>query len=255
MKVETLKDLTVQNIDEIYIVNSPRGRKFTMENRKYMGLTFCKSGKITYFQNGKEFVSCETSAVILPMGASYTLYGNKNGEFPLINFYCTGFEFEEITVIPLRNPESYIKQFEKMYSLFPHKQNRLSVLSNFYSMINNLSKEGSAQNCLLSPALDYIEKNYSDVNISNLSLSKLCNISEVYFRKTFTLAKGMSPKQYLIEIRLERSKQLLTENKLSIGEIAEQCGFSSVYHFCRIFKQKIGITPTEYRNQNIKYGI
>ena len=50
--------------------------------------------------------------------------------------------------------------------------------------------------------------------------------------------------------RSAEAKQLLAENALKIGAVAQQCGFSNSYHFCRLFKEKTALTPTEYRRQN-----
>jgi AraC-like DNA-binding protein len=53
----------------------------------------------------------------------------------------------------------------------------------------------------------------------------------------------------------ETMKALLTEGTEKIGAVAEACGFSSPYHFCRIFREKTGLTPTAYRQQNRIYTI
>ncbi|MFQ9800805.1 MAG: helix-turn-helix domain-containing protein [Clostridia bacterium] len=44
----------------------------------------------------------------------------------------------------------------------------------------------------------------------------------------------------------KRAKSLLTNGTHTITSISEECGFSSLYHFCRVFKDKTGMTPTEY---------
>ena len=46
------------------------------------------------------------------------------------------------------------------------------------------------------------------------------------------------------------AKQLLSEGQKKISAIAEECGFSSTYHFCRSFKERVGTTPSEFRSQN-----
>ena len=63
----------------------------------------------------------------------------------------------------------------------------------------------------------------------------------------FTQNFGVSPKQYLIDMRIKLAKQLLLEDEKLISDIAESCGFGSVYHFSRTFKQATGMSPTEYR--------
>lgn len=53
----------------------------------------------------------------------------------------------------------------------------------------------------------------------------------------------------------ETMKALLTEGTEKIGAVAKACGFSSPYHVCRIFREKTGLTPTAYRQQNRIYTI
>lgn len=90
---------------------------------------------------------------------------------------------------------------------------------------------------------------------SYAELALKCNISEVYFRRIFTKHYNMTLKQFLIDIRINKSKQLLSEGALKINAIAVKCGFSNQYHFCRVFKEKTGLTPTEYMRQYTVYQI
>ena len=68
--MNTLNGITVTDIKQLFIVSSPRGRKEEIRNRKSYGLSFCSEGKITYEMNGKQAVSDEYHAVILPKGQS-----------------------------------------------------------------------------------------------------------------------------------------------------------------------------------------
>ena len=61
----------------------------------------------------------------------------------------------------------------------------------------------------------------------------------------------MSPKQFILELRIQRAKQLLGEVRLKISAIADACGFGDAYHFSQIFKKRTGYTPTEYRERNV----
>ena len=92
-------------------------------------------------------------------------------------------------------------------------------------------------------------------DITNKNLAEICNISEIYFRKLFLKAYGVTPKQYIIDTRIKRAKQFLSDGNLKVISVAEECGFSNQYHFSRIFKEKTGVTPTDYGKENRIYKI
>lgn len=246
---DTLNKITVTDIKELFTVFSPRGRKEKIANRRSYGLSFCSEGIITYELNGEYTISDKSHAVILPKGQSYSLYGNKSGVFPVINFDCKNFLCDKIVSIPLQNVNPYIHEYEKMKSLSLFSKNRTEIMSIFYGMLYRLSTENSVESIIL-PAVTYIENNYRRPEISNSELAKKCNISEVYLRKKFAEIYNTTPKQFIIDIRINRAKQLLSEGILKVGSISEECGFSNQFHFCRLFKEKTGLTPTEYMKQN-----
>ena len=247
--MNTLNGITVTDIKQLFIVSSPRGRKEEIRNRKSYGLSFCSEGKITYEMNGKQAVSDEYHAVILPKGMSYSLYGNKSGIFPVINFDCKEFLCDEVISLPIQSADTYIKDFEKMKALSLFEENRAKMMSVFYNILHRLSTESSVRSVII-PAIRYIESNYQNPKLSNAELAEKCNISEVYFRKIFTENYKTTPKQFIVDIRINKAKQLLSDGLIKVGAVAEQCGFSNQYHFCRLFKEKTGITPTEYMKQN-----
>ena len=252
--MNTLNKITVTDIKQLFTVSSPRGRKEEIRNRKSYGLSFCYEGKITYEMGGNQAVSDEKHAVILPKGRSYSLYGNKSGIFPVINFDCKDFLCDEVISLPIQSSDTYIKDFEKMKALSLFEENRAKMMSIFYNILHRLSTESSVHNVIL-PALRYIESNYQNPKLSNAELAEQCNISEVYFRKIFTETYKTTPKQFIVDIRINKAKQLLSDGFLNIGAVAEECGFSNQYHFCRLFKEKTGFTPSEYLKRNRIYKI
>jgi len=56
-------------------------------------------------------------------------------------------------------------------------------------------------------------------------------------------------------MRIQKAKSLLTNGTHTITAVSEECGFSSLYHFCRAFKEKTGMTPTEYAKDSKIYQI
>jgi AraC family transcriptional regulator len=85
---------------------------------------------------------------------------------------------------------------------------------------------------------------------SDLSLQALANesgYSRVHFVRMFRAATGSSPHSYLLNLKLERARELLRNPSMSLIDIALDCGFSSHSHMSRLFHKIVGVTPTAYR--------
>lgn len=248
-----IDNITITDIKDIMLVSSPKGRHARIENRHCYGLSFCIDGQITYTHNGQSIVSDKNCAVILPQGETYTLKGDKNGSFPVINFTCTEKLCDTVISFPIQNAASYISDFKKLRALSLFDGNRAEMMSIFYRILNSLSHEGSACKTIM-PAVKYIEENYCNPDISNAFLAELCNISEIYFRRLFKEHYKTTPRQFIIDIRIKKAEQLLCEGRLKIYAVAEKCGFTNQYHFSEQFKEKTGLTPSEYMklNKNLK---
>ncbi len=253
--INALNKMIVTNIEKPIVVHSEKGRYFEMNNRRSFGLSVCISGQITYTMNGKTYVSNRNNAILLPQGGSYSLYGDKEGLFPVVNFKCENYNSNEIVILPLKNPKSCLNDFETLKDLFLHSENHLKIYSTFYELLNKITCENSDSYNPLRSVIQYIEENHSDTELSNTKLAQKMGISEVYLRKLFITHQNCTPKQYILNLRILKAKQMLTETSHSVTHISEECGFSSLYYFCRAFKEKTTMTPTEYANLNKIYEI
>ena len=87
---------------------------------------------------------------------------------------------------------------------------------------------------------------------SDLSLQALANesgYSRVHFVRMFKAATGSSPHNYLLNLKLERARELLKNPSMSLIDIALDCGFSSHSHMSRLFHKFVGVTPSAYRRR------
>lgn len=243
-----LQAVTVTDIKSVITVYSPRGRRTRIEQRATYGLSLCIDGKITYTQNGVNYTEDRAHAVILPEGQSYSLKGDVDGYFPVINFSLLEPLCDTITVFEIQNSESLLKSYERLKKIFSSGGSRAKALSLLYDILGELSSQRSAG--IIDPAVKFINDSYHDPMLTNLMLAERCGISEVYFRKLFRSHFGVPPKQYILGVRLQRAKLSLIEDDKKIWQIAELCGFESNAHFCRIFKEQLGMTPSEYRKIN-----
>jgi AraC-like DNA-binding protein len=81
-------------------------------------------------------------------------------------------------------------------------------------------------------------------------MARSVNLSESHLQQLFKSVVGMSPIQYLQDLRLEKARELLENSFLQIREIGFRVGMSDQSHFIHDFKGKYGMTPSEYRRQH-----
>ena len=80
-------------------------------------------------------------------------------------------------------------------------------------------------------------------------LAKELSTSKTEIIRQFKKSYNVTPYQYLLKIKLDQAKIMLENETHSIVEIAEHLAFNNPYHFSEIFKEKVGLTPTEYRKK------
>ena len=93
---------------------------------------------------------------------------------------------------------------------------------------------------------EYIDDNI-DQRISGELLAGLANLSVCYFVRAFKQSMGVTPHDYLVRQRVERTKQLLAGSDMPLSEIALVAGFADQSHFARRFRQHVGMSPRDYR--------
>lgn len=111
----------------------------------------------------------------------------------------------------------------------------------------NLDMRSISSAFSVARAQHYIEQHFNE-EVTVERLAELAHISPSNFNKVFKKEVGLTPIEYLIEVRIEKSKTLLRRKDVPITEIAARCGFGSSAHFATSFKRLTKITPTKYRN-------
>lgn len=88
---------------------------------------------------------------------------------------------------------------------------------------------------------------HPEKDLSLKEMAETCGYSQSRFSSLYKEFFGTSPTNDLLNIRIEKAKRLLIYSSMQITEIAEEVGFSTVFHFSKFFKKTVGITPTEYK--------
>ena len=131
-----------------------------------------------------------------------------------------------------------------------------SLLYEFFAVLTkDIQMESVAQeskeSVYVRNAINYIRNNYAKgITVSDIA-EQVC-INRSYLYKLFEENLQMSPKEFLIQFRISRSKELLTVTELSIEGVAASCGYQDALVFSKAFKKIIGMSPSVYRKTHRK---
>lgn len=190
----------------------------------------------------------------LPKGSTYCIESIQSDGCYAINFDadldCEPFSLE------LKNNEKVLKLFKESARAWKTGDtfSEMTIIKSLYDIILQMAKEQQkkyvpkSQEVLILPAIEKIKHDFNKNDLSVAKLCSLCGISEVYFRRIFVNKFGVSPKEYIIDLRINYAKQLLNSKQFSVGETALLCGYSEECHFSREFKKRVGTTPKEYKH-------
>lgn len=99
----------------------------------------------------------------------------------------------------------------------------------------------------INRAIDFLREQYNEDH-SLEEVARLVHLSLYHFIRVFKVHIGKTPHEYLVDVKVEKARELLKFSNFCIAEICSLCGFKSPSHFATVFKRKMGISPSEYRN-------
>ena len=170
--------------------------------------------------------------------------------------------------ISINNPIFQINKssdFQETFSqLFHSYENSatmdLKALSAFYSMLSMIIEENGVKENPAAPvdqkdmyvneAIAFIRTNYFRP-IQIHEIAEHVNIDRKYLYKLFKDKTTHSPKQYLLDIRLNRADELLINTAMSVLEVANSVGYTDQFLFSKTYRRKKGCSPSEYRKQHL----
>ena len=93
--------------------------------------------------------------------------------------------------------------------------------------------------------MNYIQNNYAAIRISDVA--RYIGIHRSYLTNIFKKKIGLSPQEYLLQCKMNKSCEMLLETQLPIQEIARRVGYENPLTYSKIFKNFYGLSPKQYR--------
>ena len=197
-------------------------------------------------------------AIIIPPETAYRLCAVSEGTS------CYWMHFTGCDVLPLlqdcglplacpvsiRSIEPIALSFRQLFGMFAHQDNCFAVETagqclRLLAQMGRLSSEQSTGDTL-EEAVEYIHSHLSEP-LTVETLAERQGISVSSFYRAFVNHMGVSPKQYIVDVRLTTACTLLRETDDTVEAIAARCGYSDYRYFCWAFRKREGVTPSAYR--------
>lgn len=167
--------------------------------------------------------------------------------------------FDSVKPLPPHPILRKMNDSEKIYTCFCKVANLWSVkggasvecMAALYKLLATIrddttpAERADRSTTKLAAAEEYISGHFRDEYIDIAILSSISGMTPDYFRHRFQKAYGLPPLQYMMRLKLEEAKRLLSSGK-SVNETARLTGFNDANYFSRFFRDRTGVSPTEF---------
>ena len=217
-----------------------------VEPRYYAALSYRVKGSGVFKIGEKSFTVTEGDVLFIPADVAYEVDYSAS-ESIVANLPCCNYTEPEL--FSFKNPaegailfSELLEEWQKNHSVNRAKSMIYSILDKIDSA-QRLSDESSA----FALCLEYIEEHFCEPELDVTEVCRVGFISRSSLQREFFARYGISPKQYVIKLRMNKALRLLIENRLLIKEIAASCGFADEKYFSRAFGRHYGTSPSEMR--------
>ncbi len=133
-------------------------------------------------------------------------------------------------------------------------ENYLAQLSELMLILYRLCRisKKSGYPSEVEKCIRYMDENFAS-KVTLKQLGELSGYSAIHLHRMFLQSTGYTPHSYLTGIRIRHAKDLLADKSLTLEDISQKCGFSSLSHFKTVFKQHAGKTPGAFRREIESY--
>lgn len=260
---KTVESFHIQEIYTYYYQIRHSDYLFTGEEHSYWELTYIDNGRMVTEVDG---VAHELNSFDLMLYAPHQFHNQQAFEGTPCSYITIMFDMDLKDPAPFFNKvfhldkeahrilnnfmklaasehTSYTKDFllcylkELLITLLQPTKNEVPL--------TEIPIQQQSDNDLLNDIIKHINENI----FKPLAIEEICDtflISRSSLQTLFREQLNMAPKQYINELKLSKSKFMIKEGKYTISEITVALGFGSIHYFSRKFKQRYGITPTDY---------
>ncbi|RBW70784.1 response regulator [Bacillus taeanensis] len=184
-----------------------------------------------------------TERMLTPVKSKYLCFKLINNVFEYVQK-----EFDLNVESILEEKYVIYKQLNQLRSLEEIREWLISKISKLLDYLND--NQMSYKDKLIFDVKDYLKDNYCKI-ISLDDVADLFHISPAYLSSVFSKKVGVTMFEYIINMRINKSKELLRTTNYKISEICDQVGYENQRYFNQVFKKHVGTTPGKYRSKHL----
>ncbi|SFH00372.1 Helix-turn-helix domain-containing protein [Desulfotomaculum arcticum] len=122
----------------------------------------------------------------------------------------------------------------------------INLLRQVKSNLPSVTGRRYTENQSIHKAVDFLWECYKE-DFSLHDVARVANLSANQLIRSFKQETGKTPFDYLLDIKIQRAKEMLRLKQRTVTEICYACGFNNLSHFTTVFKRKVGVSPSKYR--------
>lgn len=254
--------LQVTRLHTFFYQERERAFLFPGESHSMLELNYVDQGYMHSVADGKDLLLEQGDMVLYASNQWHMQYANVDiaPRFVTFSFDVTGCDLSPLYNRVIRPPQQAVNLLQMMLWEWEHtdqfsKDMVISMLTQLLLLLQRSAQETAGkltasntlngENTIIRRAQQYIGEHIRD-KLTVPTVAKMVDVSPSYLTALFHKNLQISPGEYIRRIKLQESKQMIRENDMNFTEIAEQLQYSTVHHFSRQFKEKFGITPSEY---------
>ena len=255
--------LRVAGIYTFFYQEKEQGFLFPGESHHMPELTYVDQGSLHSVADGQDWLLHQGEAMLYAPDQWHMQYADIGvaPRFVTISFDLDGGDLSSLYNRKLSVPQEAVTLLQQMLRIQERKDPFVSdmVMAELTMLLlvllrETLNPSGSkiqgtntihSENEIIRHAQQYISSHIRE-KLSVRLIAQQVDVSPSYLTVLFQKNLQISPGEYIRRIKLQESKQMIRENNLNFTEIAAALQYSTVHHFSRQFKEKFGITPTEY---------
>ena len=220
---------------------------FQVKERPYAALSFRVSGTGSFQIGGKSFFTSPGDVLFIPADVPYEVEYSVSESIVANLRLCN---YTEPELFRFRSPAEGSLLFLQLLTEWQSNHSANQAKSTVYSILEKIGRDqkSSPEDTAFSACLQYIEEHFCDPSLCIATVCEKGFISPSGLQRAFLQRFGISPKQYIIKLRMNKALQLLIENRLCVREIALLCGFSDEKYFSSAFREKYGYPPSQLRD-------